>query len=559
VKAAVVIPTQRRASYLEVALASVMAQAPDEVLVVDDGPDEATRAVAERFGARYLRHEAPRGLNAARNTALVATDAELVCFVDDDVAVRPGWLAALVRAAGECPEDVAVFTGPIHARFEDHRFRMCGREGPPITFLDLGPEDRDCEHAWGANMAVRRSAIERAGTFDEARELYGDEQEWQSRVKAAGGRIRYVAAAALDHRRVGDDARLRSLCRAALRRGEASRRFDEFKGTAPSLALELRVLAGCLVHGPRRACMNGPVMAAHSLGRLRAALAKRPAFGAPGRPERVLRWLRAAPAASDAPDFLSGSSGTVGGKRGALLRARDAWLDVREARRRARLRRAARTQPPRRRVLALGVERPGSLMQAAREELLRSRHEVEVITVPAGEHGKFENLNALLAEHPPGERDWVFVVDDDVALPRAFLDTFLCAAERAGLRLAQPAHRLHSHAAWPVTRRRPGSTVRETTFVEIGPVTAFHRDVFAALLPFPGQLRMGWGLDVHWAAVARERGWPIGIVDATPIGHTQQPAGAGYARAAAEEEARAFLNGRPYVRRDEVRTLAVHR
>jgi hypothetical protein len=232
---------------------------------------------------------------------------------------------------------------------------------------------------------------------------------------------------------------------------------------------------------------------------------------------------------------------------------------VREAPRRARLQRAARREPPRRRVLALGVERPGSLMDAARARLLESRHEVDVITAPAGASGKFENLNALLAEHPADGHDWLLVIDDDVALPRGFLDAFLCAAERAGLKLAQPAHRLHSHAAWAVTRRRSGSTVRETTFVEIGPVTAFHRDVFATLLPFPADLRMGWGLDVHWAAVAREHGWPIGIVDASPIGHTQQPAGAGYGREAAEQEARDFLHGRPYVRRDEVRTLAVYR
>jgi len=256
VKVAVVIPTQRRAPYLEVALASIVPQARAagaEVLVVDDGPDDATRAVAERHGARYLRHDAPRGLNAARNSALKVTDAPLVCFVDDDVEVRLGWLDALVGAATACPDEVAVLTGPIHARFEDHRFRTCGREGPPITFLDLGPADRDCDHAWGANMAVRRSAVERAGSFDEARELYGDEQEWQARVKAAGGRIRYVAGAALDHRRAGDDARLRALARAAYHRGLASRRFDVFNGTAPSLGTELRVLAGCLVHGPRRA------------------------------------------------------------------------------------------------------------------------------------------------------------------------------------------------------------------------------------------------------------------------------------------------------------------
>jgi GT2 family glycosyltransferase len=562
-KAAVAIPTQRRAPYLDVALGSVMAQARAlgaEVIVVDDGPDEATRLVCERHGARYLRDTAGRGLNAARNAALEATDAELVCFVDDDVEARPGWLAALLDAAQACPDEVAVLAGPIHARFEGHRFRTCGREGPPITFLDLGEADRDCDHAWGANMAMRRGAVERAGPFDEARVGAGDEQEWQERVKAAGGRIRYVAAAGLDHRRAGDDARLRALCRAAYGRGETSRGFDEFKGSAPSLARELRVLAGCALHGPRRACMNGPVLTAHSLGRVHAALAA-PGLTAPRRPERVLRWLRPAPtaSASDAPDFLSGASGTVGGKRGIFLRARDAWLDLREAPRQARLRRAARTEPPRRRVLILGVERPGLLMDAAREELLRSRHEVEVVTTPPGERGKFENLDALLAEHPADRCDWLLVVDDDVALPRGFLDAFLCAAERAGLKLAQPAHRLHSHAAWAVTRRRRGSTLRETTFVEIGPVTAFHRDVFASLLPFPADLRMGWGLDAHWAAIARERGWPIGIVDATPIGHTQAPAGAGYARAAAVAEATAFLDGRPYVRRDEVRTLAVHR
>src|SRR5205823_400889 len=81
-------------------------------------------------------------------------------------------------------------------------------------------------------------------------------------------------------------------------------------------------------------------------------------------------------------------------------------------------------------------------------------------------------------------------------------------------------------AAWGVTRRRPDSVVRETSFVEIGPVSAFHRETFGALLPFP-DLRMGWGLDLHWAAVARERGWRMGVVDAVVIAHRARPAAAG--------------------------------
>jgi hypothetical protein len=91
--------------------------------------------------------------------------------------------------------------------------------------------------------------------------------------------------------------------------------------------------------------------------------------------------------------------------------------------------------------------------------------------------------------------------------------------------------------------------------VEIGPVTLFHRDTFQSLLPCPAELQMGWGLDAHWAAIARRNGWNIGIVDAVPIAHTVAPAGAGYSRDAAMAEARAFLAHRPYVRRDEVRTL----
>ena len=194
----------------------------------------------------------------------------------------------------------------------------------------------------------------------------------------------------------------------------------------------------------------------------------------------------------------------------------------------------------------------------ARAEIATSRHDVEHVVVAATQAGKFERLNELLDGRDLDGRDWLVILDDDVDLPRGFLDRFLAAAESAGLLLAQPAHRLRSHAAWDVTRRVPGALARETTFVEIGPVTAFARPTFGTLLPFPTGLRMGWGLDAHWSALAAEHGWPIGVVDATPVGHTLRAVAASYPRAEAIAEAQAFLDGRPYVTRDEVRTLRVH-
>src|SRR3954453_2802820 len=68
--ASIIVPTRHRAGYLDVALASIAPQAAAaraELLVVDDGPDDATRVVAHRHGARYVSHDRSRGLNAARN------------------------------------------------------------------------------------------------------------------------------------------------------------------------------------------------------------------------------------------------------------------------------------------------------------------------------------------------------------------------------------------------------------------------------------------------------------------------------------------------------------
>jgi GT2 family glycosyltransferase len=577
--ASIVIPTRARPAYLEVALLSIVPQAQTagaEVLVIEDAvASAATRALVERLGARYEPNPGPFGLNVARNTGVERSTGELVVFVDDDVRVRPAWLGALLGAAAEHPE-IDVFTGPIEPSLEGSRLRSCGREGPPITSLQLGARDTDTRYAWGANMTIRRRALERVGPFEVSLEHAGDEQEWQDRLRAEepDARVLYVADAALEHRRVGSDARLRALARAAYARGRASRRFERWRGEAPSRGRELLTLAGCLWHVLRRRCPAGLVMVAHSAGRLRESLHEERG-GTPASYE-LGGTTEASGPGEVVDDFLSGASGTVGGvdaiRRGVQDEAVNAWELA--SGRRLRLYLAARRDPSPRKVLVLGVERPENraLAQEIRAELLRSRHDVELHTGEPGELGKFENLNRILAaevgarvdgssadESSIGDHDWLLLVDDDVLLPRGFLDRFLFLAERFSLDLAQPAHRLNSHAAWLLTRRRPFSVVRETPFVEIGPVTALHRRTFSTLLPFP-ELRMGWGLDAHWAALARERRWRCGVLDAVSIRHRVAPAASAYSREAAIAEARAFLAERPYLSAQEIqRTLATHR
>ena len=160
----------------------------------------------------------------------------------------------------------------------------------------------------------------------------------------------------------------------------------------------------------------------------------------------------------------------------------------------------------------------------------------------------------------PAGADWLLIVDDDVVLPRGFLDRFIAAAEAFGLELAQPAHAFASHAAWDVTRRRPGVLARRTRFVEIGPVTALSAHGRSARCCRSRTCAWAGASTPPGARSRAEQGWPIGVIDVTPIRHLR-PVAASYPRDAAIAEAEAFLDGRAYVtaRRGRPRRCAEYR
>ena len=363
-------------------------------------------------------------------------------------------------------------------------------------------------------MAIRRSAIERVGRFDERRELYGDEQEWQARWRAPGGRIRYVAAAALDHRRAGDDARLRSLPARPTRAARPAGASTPSEGPRRRSRRELRVLAGCAAHGPRFALRERP---GHDGAQRRA-----PARALAGAPRGAAR------PATTPTTSSPGHSGTVGGRRGTLRASPTRARRPRGApRRRAGWRRGRRARP-RRRVLVLGVDRPEvpGLMARRCAELERSAATTSPSTSPtAGGRGKFENLNALLAEPRPGRLRLAAGRRRRRRAAAAASSTASCTPRKAGLRLAQPAHRLHSHAAWAVTRRRPGRRPRArrpSWRSARSPPSTATRSRRCCRSP-----RCAWAgastcTGRRWR---RERGWPIGVVDATPGGPHAAPGG----------------------------------
>lgn len=83
----VVIPVFNGADYLAEAIESALAQTfpPAEVIVVDDGSEDATPCVAQRFGpaVRYVRIE-HGGISCARNAGVELMASEFLAFLDAD-------------------------------------------------------------------------------------------------------------------------------------------------------------------------------------------------------------------------------------------------------------------------------------------------------------------------------------------------------------------------------------------------------------------------------------------------------------------------------------------
>ena len=256
-------------------------------------------------------------------------------------------------------------------------------------------------------------------------------------------------------------------------------------------------------------------------------------------------------------DFFTSSYGSIGQARwrryGKVLRALDMVYDARLA---PSLRRALSIclSAPGERILAAAVSVPGreaDLKTLVRELGKSAVHQVTMAIAPMEGRGKFDNINLALAAHDLSKFDWLMILDDDIALPPHFLDLFLYFCRREKLQLAMPAHRFASHKSFTVTERHWGSAVRRTNFVEIGPLTLLHSSLFAALVPFPS-LRFAWGLDVLWSSLAKQHGWRLGVVDATPIGHLR-PVGQTYSGGLAMEEATRFLDAQKIsMRRDEI-------
>jgi GT2 family glycosyltransferase len=169
-----------------------------EVIVVDDGSDDAGAAANARdYGFTVLRRD-NEGLSSARNLGLAHASGEIVAYLDDDAYPDPHWLTYLADAFMST-EHVAV-GGPNIPPAGDGWIAECVSHAPggPIHVL---LSDQEAEHIPGCNMAFRRAALEAIGGFDPQFRVAGDDVDVCWRLQERGWTLGFHPSAVVWHHR----------------------------------------------------------------------------------------------------------------------------------------------------------------------------------------------------------------------------------------------------------------------------------------------------------------------------------------------------------------------
>lgn len=199
------MPCYNAGAFLEPALASAFAQTwPHcEVILVNDGSTDDSRARAERFAARGLKiiDQPNRGQSAAANVALGHARGDYVKFFDADDLMSPDMIALQVAALRDRPNHVAYSEwARFHADPNEAVFtpRRGWHDAHPVDWLvEIWADAQAMMQC--AQFLVPRAILDRVGGWDERLSLIND-FEFFARVVTASDGVVFTPGARLYYR-----------------------------------------------------------------------------------------------------------------------------------------------------------------------------------------------------------------------------------------------------------------------------------------------------------------------------------------------------------------------
>ena len=185
----VVMPLYNKEAEVERALRSVIEQSltPGEIIIVDDGSTDGSRAIVERIIAEHpeagmrLITQQNSGVSAARNRGIAEAKGEYIALLDADDAWLTGYIAEVCRLMEYYPDAEAYSTA-----FDIVRGTKRVAASTPTTegYIDIAEEA--LQHRYPiipSTATLRREAVLRTGGFPEGMRIGEDQWLWVKMVQ----------------------------------------------------------------------------------------------------------------------------------------------------------------------------------------------------------------------------------------------------------------------------------------------------------------------------------------------------------------------------------------
>jgi hypothetical protein len=196
-KVSVVIPTYNNEGTIAAAVESALAQRFDggfEVIVVNDGSTDGTRAALEKFGDRIrVIEQQNRGVAAARNAGIRASSGEYIALLDADDTWTDEMLIKTVPILDENPACVVVFADAVQV---DGPGNVVVPNFVPPHQAHSPTLDEMLEQCWmiqPSSTLTRRATLLATGGFpEEFGSAYGGEDAFAFLLLRERGEIRFL-------------------------------------------------------------------------------------------------------------------------------------------------------------------------------------------------------------------------------------------------------------------------------------------------------------------------------------------------------------------------------
>ena len=134
--ASAIIPTAGRPEVLRRTFESIFAQSavPEEIIIIDASPDDATRLVCEQFPSTTYLKATQRGAAQQRVEGLARSARPNILFLDDDIILEPHCLARLEQGLASSPR-----IGGVGAMITNQQYAPPGKLTRTLLHLIEGP------------------------------------------------------------------------------------------------------------------------------------------------------------------------------------------------------------------------------------------------------------------------------------------------------------------------------------------------------------------------------------------------------------------------------------